>query len=45
MKQQRIISYKLKVVRGNYNCLPEWINEKGDITGNDKNDLLATLID
>jgi hypothetical protein len=31
MKHGRLIPYKLKGVRGNYYCLPEWINEDGDL--------------
>ncbi|MBS1586703.1 MAG: hypothetical protein JSS82_14300 [Bacteroidetes bacterium] len=31
MKHQRLIPYKLKGVRGNYYCLPEWINERGEL--------------
>ncbi len=31
MKHQRLIPYKLKGVRGNYYCLPDWINEAGEL--------------
>ena len=31
MKHRRLIPYKLKGVRGNYYCLPEWINEEGEL--------------
>ena len=31
MKHGRLIPYKLKGVRGNYYCLPEWINEDGEL--------------
>jgi chromosome segregation ATPase len=31
MQHQRLIPYKLKGVRGNYYCLPEWINEDGEL--------------
>lgn len=31
MKHERIIPYKLKGVRGNYYCIPEWIDEEGDL--------------
>lgn len=31
MRHQRLIPYKLKGVRGNYYCLPEWINEDGEL--------------
>lgn len=31
MKHERIIPYKLKGVRGNYYCLPEWLNEEGEL--------------
>lgn len=31
MKHERLIPYKLKGVRGNYYCLPEWIREAGDL--------------
>ncbi len=30
-KFRRLIPYKLKGVRGNYYCLPEWINEEGEL--------------
>lgn len=32
MRHQRLIPYKLKGVRGNYYCLPEWINEDGELS-------------
>ena len=32
MRHQRLIPYKLKGVRGNYYCLPEWIDEKGELS-------------
>ena len=32
MRHQRLIPYKLKGVRGNYYCLPEWINEEGELS-------------
>ena len=31
MQHRRLIPYKLKGVRGNYYCLPEWINDEGDL--------------
>ncbi len=31
MQHGRLIPYKLKGVRGNYYCLPEWVNEKGEL--------------
>ena len=31
MQHQRLIPYKLKGVRGNYYCLPEWINEDSEL--------------
>lgn len=31
MKHGRLIPYKLKGVRGNYYCLPEWIDEEGEL--------------
>jgi sugar-specific transcriptional regulator TrmB len=31
MKHGRLIPHKLKGVRGNYYCLPEWINEEGEL--------------
>jgi len=31
MKHERIIPYKLKGVRGNYYCIPEWIDEEGNL--------------
>ena len=31
MRHQRLIPYKLKGVRGNYYCLPEWIDEDGEL--------------
>jgi len=31
MKHKRLIPYKLKGVRGNYYCLPEWINEDAEL--------------
>lgn len=31
MKHRRLIPYKLKGVRGNYYCLPEWINEEDEL--------------
>ena len=31
MQHKRLIPYKLKGVRGNYYCLPEWINEEGEL--------------
>jgi hypothetical protein len=31
MQHQRLIPYKLKGVRGNYYCLPEWINGGGEL--------------
>lgn len=31
MKLERLIPYKLKGVRGNYYCIPEWIDEKGEL--------------
>lgn len=31
MKHERLIPYKLKGVRGNYYCLPEWVDEIGEL--------------
>jgi hypothetical protein len=31
MKYERLIPYKLKGVRGNYYCLPQWIDETGGL--------------
>ncbi len=31
MKHGRLVPYKLKGVRGNYYCLPEWINKEGEL--------------
>jgi hypothetical protein len=31
MQHERLIPYKLKGVRGNYYCLPEWINEESEL--------------
>ena len=31
MKHERLIPYKLKGVRGNFYCLPEWIDEEGEL--------------
>lgn len=31
MKHERLIPYKLKGVRGNFYCLPEWIEEDGEL--------------
>ena len=31
MKHERIIPYKLKGVRVNYYCIPEWIDEEGNL--------------
>jgi hypothetical protein len=31
MKHERIIPYKLKGVRGNYYCIPEWMDEEGSL--------------
>ncbi len=31
MKHGRLIPYKLKGVRGNYYCLPEWMDEDGEL--------------
>lgn len=31
MKFRRLLPYKLHGVRGNYYCLPEWINEQGEL--------------
>lgn len=31
MRHQRLIPYKLKGVRGNYYCLPEWIDDEGEL--------------
>lgn len=31
MKHERLIPYKLKGVRGNFYCLPEWMDEDGEI--------------
>lgn len=31
MKHQRLIPYKLKGVRGNFYCIPEWIDENDEL--------------
>ena len=31
IKFRRLIPYKLQGVRGNFYCLPEWINEEGEL--------------
>lgn len=31
MQHGRLIPYKLKGVRGNYYCLPEWVDEEGEL--------------
>lgn len=31
MKHERLIPYKLKGVRGNFYCLPEWMDEEGEL--------------
>src|ERR1035437_1370544 len=31
MQYERLIPYKLKGVRGNYYCLPEWMNEENQL--------------
>jgi len=31
MKHGRLVPYKLKGVRGNYYCLPEWVDEDGQL--------------
>lgn len=31
MQHGRLIPYKLKGVRGNYYCLPEWVDEAGEL--------------
>jgi sugar-specific transcriptional regulator TrmB len=31
MKHERLIPYKLKGVRGNYYCIPEWMDEQGEL--------------
>lgn len=31
MRHERLIPYKLKGVRGNYYCIPEWIDEDGNL--------------
>lgn len=31
MQHGRLVPYKLKGVRGNYYCLPEWVNEIGEL--------------
>jgi sugar-specific transcriptional regulator TrmB len=31
MRHERLIPYKLKGVRGNFYCLPEWMNEGGEL--------------
>jgi hypothetical protein len=31
MKHERLTPYKLKGVRGNYYCIPEWIDEEGGL--------------
>ncbi len=31
MKHERLIPYKLKGVRGNFYCIPDWIDEKGEL--------------
>jgi len=32
MQHGRLIPYKLKGVRGNYYCLPEWVDEEGELS-------------
>ena len=32
IKHERLIPYKLKGVRGNFYCLPEWVDEKRELT-------------
>lgn len=31
MKHERLLPYKLKGVRGNFYCLPEWVSEIGEL--------------
>jgi hypothetical protein len=31
IKSKRLIPYKLSGVRGNFYCLPEWLNEEGEL--------------
>ncbi|MBL7690711.1 MAG: hypothetical protein JNM41_03895 [Flavipsychrobacter sp.] len=31
VKHERLIPYKLKGVRGNFYCLPEWVDEEGEL--------------
>lgn len=31
MKHGRLVPYKLKGVRGNFYCLPEWVDERGNL--------------
>ncbi len=31
MKHERLIPYKLKGVRGNFYCIPEWIDDEGEL--------------
>ncbi len=31
IKSKRLIPYKLPGVRGNFYCLPEWVNEEGEL--------------
>jgi hypothetical protein len=31
MKHGRLILYKLKVARGNFYCLPDWMDEDGEL--------------
>jgi len=31
MQYERLIPFKLKGVRGNYYCLPDWVDEKGEL--------------
>ena len=31
MKHERLIPYKLKGVRGNYYCIPEWIDQESEL--------------
>lgn len=37
MKHRRLIPYKLKGVRGNFYCLPEWMNEEGELLSEMRN--------
>jgi hypothetical protein len=39
MQYERLIPFKLKGVRGNYYCLPEWIDEDGELLPDMRNNI------